>query len=172
MHFMHPCTLFVHREEHWVSTILGTCISVCLWDPCLALGGINHYMLPLWNGEGLATPKYGNIAIELLLEKMLALGSRQERLTAKIYGGSRVIAGDAAPISIGDRNAALAREILSSYGIPIAAAETGGALGMKIQFNTRTGIVLFARLPKNTPFVPDLPDGRPKSLLDRLKAVS
>jgi chemotaxis protein CheD len=172
MHFLHPCTLFVHGEEHRVSTILGSCISVCLWDPCLALGGINHYMLPLWNGEGLATPKYGNIAINLLLEKMLALGCRQEHLTAKVFGGSRVIRGDAATISIGDRNVILAREILSSYGIPIAASATGGALGMKIQFNTRTGTVLIARLPKNAPFAPDLPDGRPKPLLDRLKAVS
>ena len=57
--FLQPCTIFVHREEHWVSTILGSCISLCLWDPKLGAGGINHYMLPLWNGEGLPTPNTG-----------------------------------------------------------------------------------------------------------------
>jgi len=48
-------------------------------------------MLPLWNGEGLASPKYGNIAIEKLIERMLYLGSRKANLQAKIFGGGEVI---------------------------------------------------------------------------------
>ena len=169
--FLQPCTIFVHREEHWVSTILGSCISVCLWDHGPGIGGINHYMLPLWNGEGLPTPKYGNIAIERLLEKMLSLGCRKERLVAKVFGGSRVIRGDASPFSVGDRNLALAREILASHDIPIAAAETGGTSGMKIHFNTCNGAVLLSRLASDAPLAPNLPDGRPKALLDQLRAM-
>lgn len=169
--FLQPCTIFVHREEHWVSTILGSCISLCLWDPKLGAGGINHYMLPLWNGEGLPTPKYGNIAIERLIEKMLALGCRKDRMVAKVFGGSRVIQGDTAPFSVGNRNIMLAREILSAHGIPIASGATGGTRGMKIHFNTRTGSVLLARLSTDAATAPDFPDGRPKAFLERLKAM-
>ena len=160
-HFLHPCTIFVHREEHDVSTILGSCISVCLWDPQLRLGGINHYMLPLWNGEGLPTPKYGNIAIETLIDKMLSLGSRKDRLIAKVFGGARVIAGDARPFSVGDRNITVACENLATHSIPLAAVKVGGTCGIKIRFNTQSGIVLLAKLSSGGPSAAALPDGRP-----------
>lgn len=164
-HFLHPCTIFVHKEEHWVSTILGSCISICLWDQPLGLGGINHYMLPLWNGEGLATPKYGNIAIEKLIDKMLSLGSRKDRLVAKAFGGAKVIHGDAGTQSVGERNIQLARETLAKHGIPLVASDMGGTRGMKILFNTRTGQVLSARLSAEDPLTRILPDGRPKVTL-------
>jgi len=170
-HFLHPCTIFVHKEEHWVSTILGSCISLCLWDPKLGLGGINHYMLPLWNGEGLPTPRYGNIAIEKLIERILAHGGRKERLVAKLFGGARVIRGDAAPFSVGERNITVAREILAAQEIKIAASEVGGTRGMKIHFNTRSGSVLLARIPAEDPLAQALPDGRPKAALERLKGT-
>ncbi len=57
-HYLHPGNLFAHRTPHIVTTILGSCVAVCLWDPINNIGGINHYMLPLWNGEGLPVPKY------------------------------------------------------------------------------------------------------------------
>lgn len=166
-HFLHPCTLFVHREEHWVSTILGSCVSLCLWDPQLQLGGINHYMLPLWNGEGLPTPKYGNIAIEKLLERMLKLGCSRERLVAKLFGGAKVIAGEVAPFSVGDRNALVAHEILVHHGIQIAVSEVGGTRGMRLIFNTRTGKVLVKRLSSGDPQAAALPDGRPKPIQNK-----
>lgn len=146
-HFLHPCTIFVHREEHWVSTILGSCVAVCLWDPEQQVGGMNHFMLPLWNGEGLPTPRYGNIAIEKLIEKMQALRCPKERLVAKAFGGARVIKSEIGITSIGDRNIDLAREILAEQGIPLVASQLGGLQGLKILFNTRTGHVLVARMP-------------------------
>ena len=84
-HYLYPSALFASARPHKVVTVLGSCVSVCLWDPFLRIGGINHYMLPLWNGEGLASPKYGNIAIEKLIERMLYLGSRKSNLQAKIW---------------------------------------------------------------------------------------
>ena len=169
-HFLQPCAIFAHREEHWVTTIRGSCIAVCLWDARLGLGGMNHYMLPLWNGEGLATPKYGNIAVDKLVAKVLGLAGGRDHLVAKLFGGARVIRGDAAPFSIGDRNAQLARELLAAQGIPVVAGETGGTRGMKIHFNTRTGQVLLARLASES--APDLPDGRPRAVLERLKGLA
>ena len=145
-HFLLPCTLFAHAEEYSVTTVLGSCIAVCLWDPALGLGGINHFMLPLWNGEGLPTPKYGNIAMDKLLKKMLALGCRQPRLVAKLFGGARVIQGKGAQFNVGERNLTVAQNFLAQAGIPIVGSEAGGGSGMRIHFNTHTGVVLLRRL--------------------------
>ena len=86
-HFLFPGTIFADPGEFQISTVLGSCVALCLWDSVAKIGGMNHYMLPFWNGEGLATPKYGNIAIEKLLSRMLRLGCRKENLVAKIFGG-------------------------------------------------------------------------------------
>jgi len=81
-HYLIAGSLFAHKERHMVTTVLGSCVSVCLWDCVRKRGGINHYMLPFWNGEGLASPKYGNIAIAKLIEKMLEFGSDRRNLRA------------------------------------------------------------------------------------------
>lgn len=145
-HHLNPCMLLAHRNEVEIITLLGSCVSVCLWDPQLACGGMNHYMLPLWNGEGLPTPKYGNVAIEKLIEKMLALGCRKEQLVAKCFGGANVIGDSTGHLQIGERNIALAEELLEIHRIPIVAREMGGLRGMKIIFNTKSGIVFAGRL--------------------------
>jgi chemotaxis protein CheD len=139
-HFLYPSTLFASRQPAEVSTVLGSCISVCLYDQVLNFGGINHYMLPLWQGEGLASAKYGNIAIEKLLEKLLVLGSQRKNLVAKIFGGAGQLA-DSACYNIGKRNITIAEEELGRYHIPIVASNVGGTIGRKILFNTQSGQV-------------------------------
>ena len=69
--FIYPGNLEVSVKPIMFTTILGSCVAVCIWDNKLKFGGMNHFMLPLWNGEGLASPKYGNIAIDKLVKKML-----------------------------------------------------------------------------------------------------
>ena len=145
-HYLYPCMLFAHRNEHVVSTVLGSCVTVCLRDPVLELGGVNHYMLPLWNGEGLPTPKYGNIAIDKLIQKMLCLGCVRERLAAKLFGGANVIGTGQGLFPVGARNIILAREMLALEGIPIIASDVGGEFGRKLIYNTRTGLALVSLL--------------------------
>ncbi len=145
-HHLNPCMLVARRDELEVTTLLGSCVSVCLWDSHLACGGMNHYMLPLWNGEGLPTPKYGNVAIEKLIENLLGLGCRKEHLVAKCFGGANVLGDTSGRTLIGDRNITLADELLAIHRIPVLAREVGGLRGMKIIFNTRTGVVLAGRL--------------------------
>lgn len=147
-HFLYPATLFAHKEPHIVSTILGSCVAVCLWDPALQIGGINHYMLPLWNGQGLASPKYGNIAIEKLIERMLQMGSKKANLKAKVFGGGEVIETQISHFQIGERNIVLAMEALKEGKIPIISQSVGGKLGRKIQYNTQTGAVLHKFIEK------------------------
>lgn len=138
-HFLYPATLFASNTPSMVSTILGSCVAVCLYDTVLQIGGINHFMLPLWNGQGLPSPKYGNIAIEKLLEKMYQMGSQKKNLKAKVFGGGEVIETNIKQFNIGERNIEIALQLLAEYKIPIIAQSVGGKLGRKIEYNTATG---------------------------------
>ena len=141
-HFLYPSTMFASAQPAEVTTILGSCVAVCLWDRYLGIGGINHYMLPTWNGMELASPKYGNIAIERLTEKMLQLGCKKNNLVAKVFGGGEVITVTSSSMHIGERNIMVAEEMLQEQNIPIIGRSTGGKNGRKIIFNTHTGEVM------------------------------
>lgn len=145
-HYLMAGSLFAQPEPHVITTVLGSCVSVCLWDAQRQHGGINHYMLPFWNGEGLASPRFGNIAIAKLIERLLELGSEKRNLRAKIFGGGVVLNVSNSFMNIGERNIELAEDQLRSEGIPIISADTGGRTGRKIIFNTGTGVVLVKRL--------------------------
>ena len=147
--FLYPSTLLVSNSPSVVTTILGSCVAVCLYDPILKIGGINHYMLPLWNGEGLASPKYGNIAIEKLVEKMYQQGSKKTNLVAKVFGGGEVIDTTIKQFNIGERNIKIAKEMLEMYNIPIVAQSVGGKFGRKIQYTTNTGEVKHKFIERN-----------------------
>ncbi len=141
-HFLYPAALMASRSPHIVTTILGSCVAVCLWEQRQAFGGINHFMLPLWNGKGLASPKYGNIAIEKLISKMYSLGADKKYLIAKVFGGGEVIETQQQNFHIGERNIVIAKQLLIEYGIPIIGTSVGGKTGRKIIFNTFTGEVM------------------------------
>lgn len=150
-HFLYPAAMLVSKQPHLVNTILGSCVAVCLYDPINRFGGINHFMLPLWNGQGLASPKYGNIAIEKLVEKMVSLGSNRSHLKAKVFGGGEVIETNISNFQIGSRNISIAIELLEEYRIPIVSSSLGGKHGRKILFNTQTGEVKQKIIQKQDP---------------------
>jgi chemotaxis protein CheD len=137
-----PGGLFVSPSPHVVTTILGTCVSVTLWDPVKKIGGINHYMLPCWNGEALASPKYGSMAIPKLIERMLRLGSNPRQLQAKLFGGKGSDEVEQDTWMIGKRNVEVAEVLLKEAGIPVMGMSVGGPYGRKILFNTHTGEVM------------------------------
>ncbi len=140
--YLYPANLVVPIPQAEVHTILGSCVAVCLYDEKNKIGGINHYMLPLWNGEGLPSPKYGNIAIEKLYEKLIQHGAKPLFLVAKVFGGGEVIQTASLTFNIGQRNILLAEQMLAEMKIPIKAQSTGGKLGRKIIFNSATGEVI------------------------------
>lgn len=147
-HYLYPGMLYAKDGQCAITTILGSCISVCLWDGAVKMGGMNHFLLPFWNGEGLPSPKYGNIAIPMLIEKMLSLGCRKENIVAKCFGGGAVLGPSNGMMNVGERNIALARDILREENIPIIGNDTGGNLGRKIIFYTDSGDVFVRRLQK------------------------
>lgn len=145
-HYLYPGQLFASEDEYLVTTVLGSCVSVCLWDCVLKIGGINHYMLPLWNGDGLPSPKYGNIAISKLIEKMIMLGCRRDNLRAKVFGGGAVLQSNSGLMNVGERNIALAFDMLKAEHIPIISSNVGDVFGRKIIYNTHTGEVLMKKV--------------------------
>jgi chemotaxis protein CheD len=150
IHFLYPAALFTSKDPYLVTTILGSCVSVCLYDQVHQIGGINHFMLPLWNGQGLASPKYGNIAIEKLLDKMIALGCNKATLQAKVFGGGEVIQTNISQFNIGARNIKLAFDMLDELKIPVIGSSVGGKLGRKILFNTNSFEIKQKFIQKNT----------------------
>ena len=140
--------IFAEPGDFGVTTVLGSCVSVCLWDPVARVGGINHYLLPLWNGDGLRTPKYGNIAIPMLVEKLLEAGCSRASLKAKVFGGGSVLEKSSGLLNVGERNIHFAESALDEARIPVIGKDVGGTSGRKLLFVTGTGDVFVRKLNK------------------------
>lgn len=161
-HYLYPSTIKLAATEMEIHTILGSCVAVCLFDERKKTGGMNHFMLPFWNGKGLASPKYGNIAIERLLARMLDNGSRRRDLVAKVFGGGNVLGFNTSKDHVGLRNAELAIRLLQDERIHIAAQSTGGEQGRKIIFYTKTGKVQQRYINRMKMFDMPVPEARQK----------
>lgn len=140
-YFLYPGTLLVSRKPHFITTLLGSCVAVCIYDRKQFFGGMNHFLLPMWNGKGLASPKYGNIAIRQLVDHMQNMGSKPKDLIAKVFGGAVVLNSQDSVFHIGERNIHIAEQMLREIRVEIIASSTGGNSGRKIIFNTFTGEV-------------------------------
>jgi chemotaxis protein CheD len=148
-----PGEYFVTRNDEVITTVLGSCISACMRDPVLGCGGMNHFMLPedLTNGSsswldpavGLAT-RYGSFAMESLINDLLKLGARRERLEVKLAGGGRILAS---MTDVGSRNIEFARHWLRLEGLQVAGEDVGEAHARRVQYFPATGRVRMFRLP-------------------------
>jgi chemotaxis protein CheD len=104
------------------------------------MGGANHYLLPYWAGNGHSSPRFGNVAVQRLIEKLLALGSRKQNLQAKLFGGACVIeAFRDRETHLGMKNVQMARKLLENGGIPVTAEDVGGRRGRKLIFHVHDG---------------------------------
>jgi chemotaxis protein CheD len=136
--YLHPGQIFVTAEPTAVMTILGYCVAVCLWDRHLRVGGMNHYLLPHWVNEAEASPRFGNVAIQRLIERLVALGSQTARLQAKVFGGACVLEAFRAR-HLGNKNVEVARRALDEASIPVVHEDVGGQRGRKLLFRVDDG---------------------------------
>ncbi|MBL7544746.1 MAG: chemotaxis protein CheD [Bdellovibrionaceae bacterium] len=137
-HFLYPSQWVVFKTETVVSTVLGSCVAVVLFDPTLKVGGMNHYLLPEPLSMDPENPRYGTIAIAQLVAEMKRSGVRLESLQAKVFGGGNVIASTMSGPSIGDLNIAVAEKALAQLRIPIVEKNVGGSRARSIKFNSAT----------------------------------
>lgn len=146
-HHLHAGQIAAFAAPTEIATILGSCVAVCLWDEGAGVGGMNHFLLPHWVGNGLASPRFGNIAVGSLIEQLLALGGRMDRLKAKLFGGACVInAAGPGRDHLGTKNVEVALRILEREGIRVTALDTGGRRARKLLFYTDGGDAWVKRL--------------------------
>jgi chemotaxis protein CheD len=120
-----------------LDTLLGSCVAVCLFDPVLNIGGMNHILLPSCR-MGEKTPRCGIHAMELLINEIMKLGGDRRRFIAKAFGGATVIQGTRLP-PIGEENARFVRKFLADEKIPLVAERLGGDHAVHVYFHTDTG---------------------------------
>lgn len=125
-----------------IATLLGSCVAVCLWDPVLKIGGMNHFMLPR-SGKQHTRPDIdtllcGDYAMEALLNAMIGRGAKRNRLQAKAFGGGAVVPG-LTHTHIGEQNVTFARDWLARENIPLAASDFLGRWSRKVILDPQTG---------------------------------
>lgn len=137
------------ETERPLSTLLGSCVAVCLFDPKLRLGGMNHFLLPSSSSSSANADidmiLNGDYSMEVLVNALLAKGAQKSRLIAKAFGGGTIIS--AIRMDIGGRNSAFAHEWLEREGIRLVASDFNGAWSRKIVFVPNTGEAFCRRIP-------------------------
>ncbi len=137
--YLLPGDVVAAAEPLVISTVLGSCVAVCLSDAATKAGGANHFLLPHdVTGDGAST-RFGGVAMRVLLEKLQALGCQKRNVRAKVFGGASQFVGQGDRPTIGQQNVNLALRVLEEEGIPVVAKETGGVRGRKVVFHTDTG---------------------------------
>lgn len=150
---LHPGEYYSTGEDLVLSTVLGSCVAVVLFDPKHEIGGLNHFMLP--GSVDSARPllsesaRYGMYAMELLINDMMKKGVHKGDLRAKVFGGASLLeysGGSAGRIP--ESNIRFTFSYLEGEGIPVLARDVGGSLPRKIFVYPRTGKVLLKRIPR------------------------
>lgn len=145
-----PSEYYVTTEDIMLVTVLGSCVAACVRDTVTGIGGMNHFMLPD-DGESernrilSASMRYGAYAMEMLINELIKLGARRERLEAKVFGGGAVLAG-MTTLNIGDRNANFVLRYLEMEQIRVTAQDLLGPHPRKVCFLPRTGRVMVRKL--------------------------
>ena len=138
-----PGEFYVSAQEELVTTVLGSCVSVCIHDPLLGIGGMNHFMLPepvgerdSWSSTVGRAARYGSDAMEQLINCMLSLGSRRGDLQLKVFGGGRVLTQLS---DIGQRNIDFVTRYIATEQLTLCASDLGDVYPRQIQFFPHSG---------------------------------
>ena len=149
-----PGEFYMTSDNIAIATTLGSCISACIWDTHSGVGGMNHFMLPLtnkeahevdWGSRGLMTDatRYGNFAMEHLINMVLKYGGRKVNLRAKVFGGGKVLQQMS---DVGQKNINFVLAYLKAENIHIESSDLGSTYPRKVIFEPRTGRALVKRL--------------------------
>lgn len=144
-----PGEYYVSARELLMVTVLGSCVAACVRDRISGIGGINHFMLPDDRRDEDSrfgrSMRYGDYAMEILINQLLKLGARRSNLEAKVFGGGNVLPGFKTHV-VGDRNARFVLDYLTTEAIPIVARDLLGNYPRKVYFFPSTGRVLVKKL--------------------------
>ena len=145
-YFLKPGYIYLPEKPTVISTVLGSSVSVSLYDKTLAIGGMNHFLFPVVDTGKQTTSLYGNIAVLTLIRMMLKNGSALSNLEAQIFGGAYNSVDSSR--DIGRDNCKTARHILNQKQIKIVSEDVGGEMGRKIVFNTLNNEILTLKVDR------------------------
>ena len=134
--------------ERPIATLLGSCVAVCLFDPALKLGGMNHFLLPTQTKAPHTDTDMilnGDYSMEVLVNGLLNKGANKGRLVAKAFGGGTILSAN--QMAIGERNTKFAREWLKRENIPLVASDFGGPWSRKVVLVPQSGDTFCRRRP-------------------------
>lgn len=149
-----PGEFYVSRGGELIGTVLGSCISVCIRDRVLGVGGMNHFMLPEegphsgqnW-GDAVqgAMARYGNWAIEFLVNELMKIGAARDRFEVKVFGGGQVVPNMS---DVGQRNILFTLNYLQEEGLSLLKSDVGDAFPRKVLYDPETGKAWVKKLKK------------------------
>ena len=128
------------RPDLFLTTVLGSCIAVCMRDPIAGCGGMNHFLLPDAEDRGEHYPslalRYGSYSVERLINAILSRGGKRERLEIKVFGGANVLGGTS---DVGSRNVDFIEHYFAKERLSIRAADLRGTSPRKLRYFPTTG---------------------------------
>ncbi|MDQ3563743.1 MAG: chemoreceptor glutamine deamidase CheD [Pseudomonadota bacterium] len=147
-----PGEYYVTRNAELIATVLGSCISACIRCRSTAIGGMNHFMLPQGRADGDGTwadtavnaaTRYGNYAMEHMINDLLKNGASRKYLEVKIVGGGRVLKQMS---DVGEQNIEFVRAYLQAEGLTVSAEDVGDIYPRKVYYDPRSGKVSVKKL--------------------------
>jgi chemotaxis protein CheD len=146
-----PGEYYVTLRGEMICTVLGSCVSACVRDRTTGIGGMNHFMLPLdrsrgesaWADARSAATRYGNVAMEWLINDLLKVGAKRSNLEFKLVGGGKVLA---AMTDVGAGNIEFVRNYMRTEGFDVAGEDLGDVYPRKVHFYPETGLVRVKKL--------------------------
>lgn len=140
-----PGEVYVTKQNEFISTVLGSCVSACIYDKRMGVGGMNHFMLPsskIAVDDSLSC-RYGNWAMEMLINEVLKNGGSRDNFCVKLFGGGRIIGGMS---DVGEGNIRFVYEYLKNEGLQVDSFDVGGPWPRKVMFHPGTGKVQVKKL--------------------------
>lgn len=139
-----PGEFYVSTHGEMICTVLGSCISACIRDQIKGIGGMNHFMLPVqgehsmqWgDDETTSATRYGNWAMEYLINQLIKLGASKDRLEVKLFGGGQVLAN---LTDVGQRNIIFAYDFLRKEDLSVLVSDVGDIFSRKVLYFSDTG---------------------------------
>jgi chemotaxis protein CheD len=151
---LHPGDYYVATEGELISTVLGSCVSACIRDSRLRIGGMNHFMLPVdrsdgtgaWGSTASASTRFGNVAMERLINEILKVGGRRADLEVKLVGGGKVLD---ALTDVGARNIRFVKEYVQAEGFRVVGEDLGDLYPRKVLYDPASGNAQVKRLARS-----------------------
>jgi chemotaxis protein CheD len=145
-YFLKPGYIFLSVTPTIISTVLGSSVSVCLYDRKRKVGGMNHFKLPVVADPMKSTAEYGNVSTLTLIRMMIEDGSKRRHIEAQIFGGA--FRPEASGPDVGNDNVRVARKVLARERLRVVSEDVGGQKGRKIVFDTAKNEIAIVRVEK------------------------